>query len=148
MASLGSFEAAAREYAPDGADQDTFDFYGETFVVTGTVPAIVELTITAALAGKASGVDGDAAMYEALKSALTVPARETDGKTVSADPSAWERFYGLALTKNAPSELLTAITFNIMGAQLGRPTVQRSTSSPGPLPTSTSSNSSASDTPA
>lgn len=143
---LGSFGAAVREYDPDGAELDTFDFYGETFKIVGRVPAIVELTMSAALAGKVGAVDGDAAMYETLRFALTVPARKSTD--TPADASRWERFARIALEKDTPGESLTAIALNILGAQVGRPTEQRSTSSPGPLPTSTSSSSSASDTPA
>jgi hypothetical protein len=147
VASLGSFSAAAREYDPDAAEQDTFDFCGETFTVHGEIPAMVELTITAALAGKATGMDGDGAMYEALQIALTVPEHQADGKKVPADAAQWERFNRLAIQNDVPSETLTAIALSIVGAQVGRPTKQRPGSSPGPLPTSTSSSSSVSATP-
>lgn len=148
MASLGSFSAAAREYDPGAADRDTIEFYDETFTIHGEIPAMVQLTVTAAMAGKVGGVEGDAAMYEALRIALTVPEREVDGKKVPADATQWERFCKLANDRGAPEELLSAVTFNILGAQMGRPTVRRSTSSSGPLPTSTNSNSSVSDSPA
>lgn len=147
MASLGSFGAAVREHDP-AVDPDTFDFCGQTFTVHGQIPGMLELTISAALAGKVSGVDGDAALYEALRIALTVPGRETDGKKIPADASQWERFYRLAIDQRAEGELLTALVLNIVGAQVGRPTERRSTSQPGPSPTSTSSNSSASASPA
>lgn len=143
MPSLGTFGAALREMDPD-REPDTFDFYGETFTVRGIVPGIVELHLSAALAGKVSGIDGDAAMFEVLRFALTVPADDDAGRP---DRSQWDRFYKLAVDKNAPGELLTAIALNIMGAQIGRPTVQRSDSSPGPLPTSTPSNTSSSPSP-
>jgi hypothetical protein len=146
MTSLGKFGAATREYDP-GGERDTFEFYGTTFTVHADIPGMLELTISAALAGKVSGVDGDAAMYEALRCALTVPEREVDGQRSPVDASQWERFYRLAIDRCAPGELLTAITLNIMGAQVGRPTGQRSTSPSGSLPTSTSSNSSASPSP-
>jgi hypothetical protein len=148
MATLGTFEAAAREYNPNAAERDDFNFYGEKFTIYGEVPAMVELTMTAALAGKASGMDGDAAMWEALRTALTIPQHEIAGRKVPPDDSQWLRFSALATEREAPSELLTAIALNIVGAQLGRPTEQRSTSSPGPLPTSTNSSSSASLSPA
>jgi hypothetical protein len=143
MANLGTFSAAMREHDPDAAEPDTFDFYGETFTVLGFIPGIVELTISAALAGKASGVDGDAAMYEALRCALTAPATGDD----RPDRSQWEKFYKLALDKDAPGELLTAVTLNVLGAQVGRPTERQSTSSDGQPPTSTPSNTSSSPSP-
>jgi hypothetical protein len=148
MASLGTFEAAAREYDPGAAERDTFEFYGETFTVYGEIPSMVQMTVVAAMAGKVGGVEGDGAMYEALRIALTVPEREAGGKKIPADDEQWQRFYRLAVAKNAPGEILSAITFNILGAQMGRPTGQRSISSPGPLPISTNSNSSASPSPA
>ena len=147
MASLGSFGAALREYEPP-ADPDTFEFYGETFTVHGEIPAMLDLAMTAAYVGRSSLADGDAAMYEALRIALTIPEREVDGKKLPADPAEWERFSRLATAKAAPGEMLVQITFGIIGMQMGRPTGQRSTSSGGPLPTSTNSSSSASDSPA
>lgn len=146
MASLGSFSAAVREYDP-AAERDEFDFYDEHFVVYGEIPAIVDLTMTAAVVGKATSIDGDAALFEALKAALTIPAREVDGEPVRADDSQFDRFYRLAIRNDAPAELLTTIAYKILGAQVGRPTKRRSISSAGPLPTSTSSNSSASTSP-
>jgi hypothetical protein len=147
MASLGSFGAAIRELDPD-AERDTFDFYDETFTVCGIVPAIVELTLTASLAGKVSGVASDAALFETLRFALTVPERKQDGKTIRADDAEWQRFYQIAVRVCADSDVLTALAYNILGWQVGRPTEQRSTSESGSLPTSTNSSSPASDTPA
>jgi len=147
VGSLGSFGAARREYEVP-AEPDTFDFCGETFTVRGTIPSMVHLSVAAAWAGKISGLDGDAAMYEALRYALTVPERKVDGKTEPADKSEWERFRKLAVTANVEGEWLTALTFNLMSAESARPTVRRSTSSDGSSPTSTSSNTSASDSPA
>lgn len=146
MASLGSFGAAAREYDP-GAERDDFEFFGETFVVHQEIPAMIELTITAALAGKATGQQGDAAMWEALRIALTIPAHTADGKTVPANDEQWDRFYALAVRRGASSEDLSRLALSIAGFQIGRPTEQRPTSSDGSLPTSTSSNSSSSATP-
>jgi hypothetical protein len=143
VASLGSFGAAIREYEPDGAERDTFEFCGETFTVEDLIPSMLELHVAAGLLGKVSGVEGDAAVFEALRCALTIPAR--DGG--EPDESQWQRFYALALDKRADGRWLTAIALNIMGAQAGRPTEQRPTSSSGPLPTSTSSSTSVSDSP-
>lgn len=148
MGKLGSFGAAIREYAPALAEPDTFEFCGETFEVVGHVPAIIELTMSAAMAGKVSPIDGDAAMYEVLRSALTEPERRDGDQVVRADESQWDRFYRLAAAQDPESEVMTAIAMSILAAQVGRPTRRRSTSSPGPLPTSTSSSSSASDSPA
>jgi hypothetical protein len=148
MASLGSFGTAIREYAPALAEPDTFEFCGESFEVVGHVPAIVELTMSAAMAGKVSALDGDAAMYEVLRFALTDPERRDGDEVVRADDSRWDRFYQLAAERDPEPEVLTTIALKILAAQIGRPTVRRSTSSPGPLPTGTPSSSSASDTPA
>jgi hypothetical protein len=147
MAKLGSFGAAIREYAPTLAEPDTFEFCGEEFEVAGHVPAIIELTMSAAMAGKVSAIDGDAAMYEVLRFALTDPERRDGDKVVPADESQWDRFYRLAAAQDPEPEVLTSVALNILAAQVGRPTKQRSTSSAGPLPTSPSSSSSASDSP-
>jgi hypothetical protein len=148
MASLGTFAAAAREYDPDAHAPDTFEFCGETFTVRGTIPSMLHLTVAAAWVGKLSAFDGDAALYEALRHALTVPERKVDGVTHLADTSEWDRFYRLAIDNNVEGEWLTAIVFKIMGAEDARPTERRSTSSDGSSPTGTSSNTSASDSPA
>jgi hypothetical protein len=148
VASLGTFAAAAREYDPDAHAPDTFEFCGETFTVRGTVPSMLHLMVAAAWIGKISAFDGDAALYEALRHALTVPEHTVDGKTIPADISEWDRFYRLAIDRNVEGEWLTAILFNIMAAEDARPTVRRSTSSSGSSPTGTSSSSSASDSPA
>jgi hypothetical protein len=148
MASLGSFAAAKREYEPDDRELDTFEFCGETFTVRGTIPGMLHLTIGASLSGKISGIDGAAAFYEVLRHALTAPAREVGGKTVPEDDSEWQRFYRLAIDRDVETEWITAIGYELLGAETGRPTERRSTSSTGPSPTGTSSNSSVSDTPA
>jgi hypothetical protein len=145
MASLGSFGAALREYAPEVSDPVELDFYGEKFFVVGEIPAMIELTLTAALVGKVSAVDGDAALYEALRCALTTPARDKD---TPADTDQWIRFTRLAVTHLAPSEMLTAICYRILGWQVGFPTERPSTSSDGQPTTSPNSNTSASDSPA
>lgn len=146
MASLGSFGAAAKEADPD-ADQDTFEFCGESFTVVGEVPAMVELTLTASLAGKVGPIEGDTAVFEALRYALTVPEREQGGKNTPADATQWRRFYQVAVDKKQPGQELSAVALNIIGWQVGRPTERRSTSESGSSQTGTNSNSSASDTP-
>jgi len=147
MASLGTFGAVVREYEPP-TDPDTFELCGGTFRVVGEIPGMVELKLGAALTGKIGGLEGDAALYEALRHALTVPEREADGKTVGADASEWDRFYEVATTKGAAGEWLTALVLNILAAQVGRPTVRPSTSSDGRSTTSTNSSASSSDSPA
>lgn len=142
MASLGTFGAAMREREPN-AEPDTFEFCGETFTVHGTIPSMLHLTIAAAWAGKVSAFEGDAAMFEALRHALTVPAH--DG--APADASEWDRLYRLAIDRDVEAEWLTALVFNLMAAEDGRPTERRSTSSTGSSPTSQSSSSSSSDSP-
>jgi hypothetical protein len=145
VASLGSFGAAAREFASDNREPDTFELCGETFTVRGEIPGMLHLTIAAAWSGKVSAFDGDAALYEAIRHALTVPERQVDGKTVPADDSEWQRFQELTIEKHVEGEWITAIAFNIMAAEDGRPTERRSGSSTGSSPTSTPSSSSSSD---
>lgn len=145
MASLGTFAAAKREYEAS-AEPDTFDFCGETFAVRGTIPSMLHLTVAAAWAGKIPAFDGDAALYEALQHALTVPDRTVDGKTIPADTSEWDRFYRLSIDQDVEGEWLTALVFNIMAAEDARPTRRLSTSSTGQSSTGTSSSEPASDT--
>lgn len=144
MSSLGSFGAAVREFDPDG-ERDTFDFFGETFVVEGVVPSMLHLQLGAAIAGKIAEMDGNAAVYAALRCALSKPGREVDGKTVASDESQFDRFFMLAVDHRCDLDSLLTLLFKLVSAQAGRPTEQQPTSSPGPLPTSTNSNSSASD---
>jgi hypothetical protein len=146
MASLGTFGAAVREREPN-AEPDTFEFCGETFTVHGTIPSMLHLTIAAAWAGKMAAFEGDAALFEALRHALTVPASDAGGTKVPADASQWDRFYRLAIDSDVEAEWLTALVFNLMAAEDGRPTERRSTSSTGSSPTSPSSSSSSSDSP-
>lgn len=143
MASLGSFRAAVREQDPD-VERDTFEFYGDTFTVVGDVPAILELQMSAAIAGKASGVEGDAAVFASLRAALVATPKDGD----EADTGQWDRFYRLAADNRVGPETLTELVLTIIAAQAGRPTVQRSASDGGSLPTSTSSSPSVSDSPA
>lgn len=143
---LGSFGAALREYEPP-AEPDDFEFCGEKFVVRGEIPSMLHLTIAAALAGRIGALEGDTALFEALRHALTVPERKTGGETIPADDSEWQRFHRLSANTLVDTEWITSLVLNIMAAESGRPTVRRSTSSTGSSPTSTSSNTSASDSP-
>jgi hypothetical protein len=72
MPSLGTFGAAVREFDPDG-ERDTFDFFGTTFVVEGVIPPMLMLQLGAAMTGKIGDIEGNAAMWEALRTALTKP---------------------------------------------------------------------------
>lgn len=143
MASLGTFAAAKREYEPP-AEPDTFEFCGETFTVKGTIPGMVHLTVAAAFSGKVTGVDFAAALLEAIRHALTAPAAADKAE----DDSEWLRFYELAVEQKIEPEELRDLTYVLVGADTGRPTVRRSGSSTGSSATSTSSNSSSSDSPA
>lgn len=144
MASLGTFGAAKREYAPAETEPDTFEFCGETFTVKGTIPGMVHLTVAAAFSGKVGGVDFAAALLEAIRYALTAPA---DGD-MAEDDSEWLRFYELAVAQDVAQEELRDLAYALVGADTGRPTVRRSGSSTGSSATSTSSNSSSSGSPA
>ena len=144
MPSLGTFGAAKREYAPAEAEPDTFDFCGETFTVKGSIPGMVHLTVAAAFSGKVGGVDFAAALLEAIRHALTVPANDDEDE----DEAEWLRFYALAVDQDVDTTELRNIAYALVGADTGRPTVRRSGSSTGSSATSTSSNSSSSDSPA
>ncbi len=141
MAKLGSFGAAIREIEPD-AEHDTFDYFGEEFRVVGVVPNVVSLKICAAMAGRLSGIDQDAALYEALQYALTAPAAEPDGRP---DRSQWRRFYAVAAEHRGHGDELVSLVLSILGAQSGFPTAPQSTSEDGSSAIGESSNSSASD---
>lgn len=143
---LGSFGAAIREVDPD-SERDEFDFFGQTFQVRGVIPPMLMLQLGAAIAGKIDEMDGNAAVYEALRCALSTPERQDGDTTVEADDSQFHQFFRLAVKKRADTDSLLSLTFALVGAQDGRPTGQRPTSSDGSLPTSTSSNTSASDSP-
>lgn len=147
MATLGTFGAAMREYAPP-AEPDTFELCGETFTVRGEIPGMLHLTIAAAWNGQLTAIEGDAALYEAMRHALTVPEHKAGEETVPADDSEWQRFRDLTVENNVEGEWITAIVFRIMAAEDGRPTERRSTSSDGSSPTSPSSSNSSSNSPA
>jgi len=141
--SLGTFGAAKREYEPASTEPDTFEFCGQTFTVKGTIPGMVHLTVAAAFSGKVEGVDFAAALLEAIRHSLTVPAA---GDTAE-DDSEWLRFYEIAVANDVAQEELRDLAYVLVGADTGRPTVRRSGSSTGSSTTSTSSNSSSSDSP-
>lgn len=147
MASLGSFAAAAREYEPS-AEPDTFNFAGETFTVRGPIPGMAHLAVGAAMSGKISGADYAAAVMEALRHALTAPAADVDGEAVPEDDSEWLRFYRVAIERCVETEQIAEVAYSLLGAEAGRPTERRSTSSTGSSPTSTSSSNSSSGSPA
>ncbi len=144
MASLGSFGAAVREFEPDG-DRDTFDFFDQTFTVEAAVPSVVLLKFCAGLVGQLSGIETDATMYELLRHTLTKPAAKPDEKP---DRTQWERFYELAAEKKCASDDLITLVLAIAGAQAGKERERSATSEGGSPPAGTSSNGSASDSPA
>lgn len=141
MAKIGSFGAAVREYDPDGT-RDTFDFFDREFTVHGVIPPMLMLQLGAAVTGKISEAEGDAAMWEALRCALTKP-----GDDSRADDSQFDHFYRLAVDRRCTTAELVKLVFALIGAQADLPTEQLPTSQDGQLPTSQSSNSPASDTP-
>lgn len=144
MSSLGSFGAALREFDPDG-ERDSFDFFGETFVVEGIIPPMLNLQLGASISGKIAEVEGNAAMWEAMRCALTKPERVDGDEVTPADEEPFDRFYRLAVANRCQLESMIELVFTLVGVQMGRPTEQQPTSPAGPLPTSTSSNQSASD---
>jgi hypothetical protein len=146
MPSLGSFGAAVREFDPV-AERDTFDFFGETFTVEGVIPSMLMLQLGAALVGKIPEMEGNAAVWESLRCALSKPDREVDGKTVRGDGSQFERFYKIAVRRKCDFDELFGLTLSIVGAQAGKADAPPETSPDGLQPASTSSSSSASDSP-
>jgi hypothetical protein len=136
---LGSFGAAVREFDPD-SERDTFDFFGREFTVHGVIPPMLMLQLGAAMTGKVSEVEGNAAMWEALRCALTAPGPPPDD-------SQFDLFYRLAVDRKCTTDELIKLVFALLGAQADLPTEQLPTSPGGQLPTSESSSTSASDTP-
>ncbi len=148
MASLGSFGAAVREFAPD-VERDTFDLAGEQFTVEGIIPSMLMLHLGAAISGKAGQMEGNAAVWQALRAALSKPERKgEDGTTIPADHSQFDRFYRVAVAKGTDMDDLIDLVFTLVGAQAGKAGQRQPTSPGGPPPTSPTSNSSSSDTPA
>lgn len=140
MASLGSFGAAVREFNPDG-ERDTFDLFDQTFTVEAVIPPMLMLQLGAAMTGKIGDIEGNAAMWEAFRAALTRPGDEED-------PDQFERFYRVAVDRKCSTDELIKLVFTLIGAQAGKATEQPPTSPDGSPPTSKSSNSSASPSPA
>lgn len=142
MAKLGSFGAAIREFDPDG-ERDTFEFFGQEFTITGVIPPMLMLQLGAALAGKLGTMEANAAVWQALRSALSSPGEDDEPE----NRKQFNRFYLLAVERKADFDGLIRLVWEMVGAQSGRPTEQQPTSPDGPLPTSTPSNSPASDSP-
>lgn len=145
MAKLGSFGAAIRELDPE-AERDTFDFFGHEFTVQGVIPPVLMMHLGAVMTGKIGEIEGNAAVWEALRCALTVSG--SDDGTVVPDHSEFDRFYKLAVRRRCTTDELLKLTFALLGVQIDFPTEQPPTSPNGQLPTGETSNSSASDTPA
>lgn len=143
MAHLGSFGAALREIDPQ-ADPDTFEFFGTTFAVVGVMPAILRFQLSASLVGGDTGTSGMAAMWGALRSALTRPA----GDDQPEDDSQFDRFYRLAVARKCNTDALMDLAFRLFEVQAGRPTEEPCGSSAGSSTTSPSANTSSSPHPA
>lgn len=143
MAKLGSFGAAIRELDPD-SERDTFDFFGSEFTVHGVIPPMLMLHLGAVMTGKIGEIEGNAAVWEALRCALTVSGSDDD--RTPPDHSEFDRFYRLAVRRRCTTDELLKLVFALLGVQIAFPTEQLPASPDGPLPTGESSNSSASDT--
>ncbi|MFI5839457.1 hypothetical protein ACIA8K_07055 [Catenuloplanes sp. NPDC051500] len=142
MSHLGSFGAAVRETDPAAA-KDTFEFFGETFVVHGVIPSMLMLQIGAAATGKIDEQEGLGAMWEAMRCSLTVPAADDQ----PADGKAFDRLYKLAVNHNCNIDELMRLAMALFEVQAGRPTKEPQGSSPGPSSTSPSASTSSSASP-
>lgn len=149
MGHLGSFGAAVKELDPSSLD--TFDFFGETFTVSGVIPSMLMLQLGASATGKIEEAEGLAAVWEAMRCSLTTPEQQitnADGvTTIPADGSEFSRFYKLAVAHCCELEDLMRLTNALFEAQSGRPTEGPQGSSPGPSATSPSSSTSSSPPP-
>jgi hypothetical protein len=143
VAHLGSFGAALREIDPEG-ERDTFEFFGQEFTVEGAMPEILRFQLSAALVGGDSGTTGMAAMWGALRAALTKPGKDGERE----DDSQFDRFYRLAVARKANTDSLMDLAFKLFEVQAGRPTVEPRGSSAGQQPTSPSASTSSSTHPA
>jgi hypothetical protein len=150
MARLGEFGAAVKEFK---GEQDEFGFFDQNFTVTGSIPPMLMLQLAASATGKIDEAEGMAAMWEALRCSLTVPAYkrpahddeepdENGEVEVDADPTRFNDLYKLAVEKRCDIEALMRLVFALFEAQSGRPTQRPSDSSDGPSPTSQSSSNS------
>ncbi len=138
MASIGSFGAAVREFAP-GAERDTFEFFGKTFTVEGVIPPMLMVQLGAAIAGKVSDMSGNAAIWEVFRCSLSA----------DDDDEQFNLFYQLAVRKRCTLDELLKLALSILGVQAGKEDTETpGTSPPGSPSASTTSNSSVSDTPA
>ncbi len=142
MSHLGSFGAAVRELDPTG-ERDTFDFFGEKFEVTASIPPMLMLQLGAATTGKIDDQEGLGAMWEAMRTSLTRPA--ADGKP--ADDEQFVRFYRLAVANRADLPSLMALALALFEVQSGRPTEEPPGSSPGSSTTSPTPNTSSTPSP-
>jgi hypothetical protein len=140
VAKLGSFGAAAREIDP-GSERDTFDFFGEEFTVLGTIPPMLMLRLGAYMAGELGLIESNAAVYKALRCALTPP------DAGPADGEQFDRFEQLAVAKQCDVNELLRLVFSLVGIQIDFPTEPQPTSPDGLPDTSANLNSSASDSP-
>lgn len=143
MAHLGSFGAALREIDP-AAERDTFEFFGEKFTVEGVMPEILRFQLSATLVGGDTGTNGMAAMWGALRAALTKPGADGGRE----DDSQFDRFYRLAVARKANTDSLMDLAFRLFEVQAGRPTVEPQGSSAGSSTTSPSASTSSSTHPA
>jgi hypothetical protein len=129
---IGEFGAARREL--DG-DKDDFGFYGETFVVEQRLPAILVLQLGASVSGKIDETEGFAAIWEAMRTALTIPAHARparDGEEpddvitglvgVEEDDEPFRKFYKLAVDNGCELNDLMRLVMALFEAQTGRPT--------------------------
>lgn len=148
---LGEFGAAQKEAV---GETDDFGFFDEEFKVTGAIPPMLMLQLAASATGKIDEAEGMAAMWEALRCSLTVPAvtrpahddekpDEHGNITVPENGDQFNRLYKIAVEKQCDIESLMRLVFALFEAQGGRPTRRASASSPGLSPTSPSLNDSA-----
>lgn len=138
---LGSFSAAVREFDPD-AERDTFELFDQEFTVHGVIPPMLMLQLGATMTGKIGDIEGNAAMWEAFRCALTTPGDEK-----RTEETQFERFYRIAVNSRWATDEMIQLVFTLIGAQAGKATGQPPDSPDGPPPTSTSSSSPASQTP-
>src|SRR5215212_5385699 len=134
---IGEFGAAKRELA---GERDDFVFCGEVFVIHQQMPAVLMLQLGASATGKIDETEGFAAIWEAMRISLTIPAHTNDlGEEVAENPDQFNRWYKLAVSTGQELEPLMRLVMALFEAQSGRPTEQALASSPGQSRTSPSS---------
>jgi hypothetical protein len=148
MASLGSFEAAAKRADPD-REPDTFTLCGETFTVADEVSPVPLMRFAkAADAGTDSdSMEGLVAMYDLLRDCLAPEEREPDvtdaetGKVVRGKlvRPGFDRFLEVATVNKVSNDTLWEIVNAVYAAVSGRPTQPPSNSSDGQRTSSTGS---------